>query len=210
VAGRRPSAAIPWALLVSGLAVLVWSGWAPYDRATWWAETLPATAAAVLLVVTYRRFPLSTVSYVLIWFFALILMLGGHWTYAKVPIGNWVRDALDLQRNPYDRFGHFFQGVIPAMVARELIMRTSALKGGGWLFTVSTAIGLAVSAVYEMVEWWFAVTFGGDAAADFLGSQGDIWDAQQDMLMALLGALSSQLLLGGLQRRQIEEITARS
>jgi putative membrane protein len=164
----------------------------------------------LLLVLTYSRFPLSTVSYALVWFFALILMVGGHWTYAEVPAGKWVQDWLGLERNHYDRFGHFFQGVIPAMLARELLVRTTPLKRGGWLFTVCTAVGLAASALYELVEWWFAETFGGAEAVRFLGSQGDVWDAQKDMFMALLGATSSLLLLSRLQQRQIDALSPRS
>jgi putative membrane protein len=206
----RRDARIPLALLASGLAALLWSGWDPKERGTWWAETLPAMAGALLLVLTYRRFPLSTVSYVLVWFFALILMVGGHWTYSEVPAGRWVGDALGLERNHFDRFGHFFQGVIPAMLARELLVRRTPLRRGGWLFTVCVALALAVSALYELVEWWFAETFGGAAAVRFLGSQGDVWDAQKDMLMALLGGVSSLLLLGRLQQRQIDALSPRS
>src|SRR5262245_24744503 len=117
----RRGAAIPLALLGSGLVALLWSGWAPVERGTWWAETTPALVGGAILVLTYRRFPLTTVSYVLVWFFALILMVGGHWTYAEVPVGKWVQEALGLARNHYDRFGHFFQGVIPAMLTRELL-----------------------------------------------------------------------------------------
>jgi putative membrane protein len=206
----RPSPRVPLALLVSALAVLAWSGWEPRERGTWWAETVPAMVGAVLLLLTYRRFRLSTVSYVLAWLFALILMVGGHWTYAEVPAGEWARDAFGLSRNHYDRFGHFFQGVIPAMLTRELLVRLTPVRSGGWLFTVCAAVGLAVSALYEMIEWWFAETFGGAEAVRFLGSQGDVWDAQKDMLMALLGAVSSLLLLSRWQQRQIDALETRS
>lgn len=196
------------AFLASGLAILAWSGFRPNGRLNWLMETLPAMVGGVLLVVTYRRFRFSTVSYGLAWFFAIILMIGGHYTYAEVPIGNWARDAFGLSRNHFDRLGHFFQGVIPAMFARELLVRTSPLRPGKWLFTVCVALALSISAAYELFEWQYAVTFGGQRANDFLGSQGDIWDAQKDMFMALCGAVTSLLLLGRLQDRQIEALVA--
>ena len=208
--GTAPAHRLPLALLASFVAALVVSGLAPYDRVTWWAETLPALAGALLLALTYRRLRLSTVSYTVAWLFALILVMGGHYTYARVPAGNWVKDALDLSRNHYDRLGHLFQGVVPALLARELLQRTSPLRPGGWLFTLCASLALAVSAVYELVEWAFAVLHGGEPAVDFLGSQGDAWDAQKDMLMAGLGGVLGQLLLGRLQRRQIERLEALS
>jgi putative membrane protein len=204
--GARPRR-LPLVLLVTGLAALVVSSWAPYDRTVWWAETLPVSVGALLLLLTYRRCPLSTVSYVIVWVFALILVVGGYYTYARVPLGEWAQDAFGLARNHYDRLGHFFQGVVPALLARELLVRTSGLRPGGWLFTACTSVALAVSALYELVEWVFAEVFGGPQAADFLGSQGDIWDAQKDMLMALLGAMSSLLLFGRLQQRQIDRLS---
>ncbi len=195
-------------LLVSGLATLVWSGLWPSGRFNWLMETLPAMVGGAIFVATYRRFRFSTVNYSLAWFFAIILMVGGHYTYAEVPIGNWVRDAFGLSRNHFDRLGHVFQGVIPAMFARELLLRTSPLRPGKWLFTVCVALALAISAAYELFEWQYAAIFGGERADDFLGSQGDIWDAQKDMFMALCGALASLLLLGRWQDRQVEEIAA--
>jgi len=190
-------------LLLSALGCLIWSGIRPAGQFNWLMETLPAIVGGLLLVVTYRRFRLTTVSYVLVWFFSLILMTGGHYTYADVPIGNWARDAFGLSRNHFDRFGHFFQGVIPAMLVRELLLRTSGLRRGKWLFVVSASVALSISAMYELFEWRYAVQFGGKQADDFLGSQGDIWDAQKDMWMALLGAVTSQLSLGWLQDRQL-------
>jgi putative membrane protein len=195
-----------WGLLVSGLVYFVWSGIAPNGRFNWLMETFPAMAGGIVLVATYRRFPLSDVNYALVWFFSLILMTGGHYTYAEVPIGNWFRDTFHLSRNHFDRAGHFFQGVIPAMLARELMLRTSPLKPGKWLFLCCTSIALAISAAYELFEWRYAVTFGGKQADDFLGSQGDIWDAQKDMFQALCGAVLSQLCLGRLQDRQIRSL----
>ena len=138
---------------------------------------------------------------------ALILMTGGHYTYANVPIGNWARDAFHMSRNHFDRFGHFFQGVIPAMLARELLLRTSTLTRGRWLFVLSSCVALSISAAYELFEWQYAVMFGGQRAADFLGSQGDPWDAQSDMFMALSGSIVAQLLFSRLQDKQIEKLT---
>lgn len=193
-------------LLVSGLAILVWSGLWPNGRFNWLMETLPAMVGGILLVAVYRRFQFSTVTYGLAWFFAIILMIGGHYTYAEVPIGNWARDTFQLSRNHFDRLGHFFQGVIPALFARELLLRTSPLRPGKWLFTVCVALALAISAVYELFEWQYAAHYGGERANDFLGSQGDIWDAQKDMFMALCGAMASLLLLGRWQDRQIGKL----
>jgi putative membrane protein len=192
------------ALLLSGLAFLAWSGLAPNGRFNWLMETLPAIIGAALLVWVYPRFRFTTIAFCLVWIFSLILMTGGHYTYAEVPIGNWARDTFGFSRNHFDRLGHFFQGVIPAMLARELLLRTSGLRPGKWLFTIAVCVALAISAAYELFEWRYAVAFGGQKAEDFLGSQGDIWDAQQDMCMALIGAIVSQVFLGKWQLRQMK------
>ena len=197
-------------LLLSALAVLVWSGLFPKERFTWLMEVFPAVIGGGLMLLTYRRFRFSTVTYTLAWLFALILMVGGHWTYAEVPIGNWARDAFGLSRNHFDRVGHFFQGVIPAMFARELLVRTSPLRPGKWLFFACVTMALAISAGYELFEWQYAVIFGGEQAESFLGSQGDMWDAQKDMFMALLGAITSLTLLGGIQDRQVRQIAVQA
>ena len=199
------SHALPLTLLALVSAALVLSGIGPYDRPTWWMETAPVMAALPLLALTYRRFPFTTVSYLLMAYFAVVLVVGGHYTYARVPVGNWVKDALDLSRNHYDRMGHVFQGVIPAMVGRELLLRTSGLRRGGWLFTCCTSLALAISALYELLEWGTAVV-AGDGSVAFLGTQGDPWDAQSDMLCALTGAIVSQLLLARLQDRQLARL----
>jgi putative membrane protein len=201
----RPSFRTHVALLASALAVLAWSGIAPAGRFNWLMETFPAMIGGIIMVATYRRFRLTTLVYALVWFFSLILMVGGHYTYAEVPVGNWARDLFHLQRNHFDRLGHFFQGVIPAMLARELLLRTSPLRPGKWLFAICVSIALAISASYELFEWRYAVTFGGQRAEDFLGSQGDFWDAQNDMAMALLGAIVSLLALGRWHTRQLEQ-----
>lgn len=197
-------------LLLTGIAFLVWSGIKPNGQFNWLMETLPAMIGGILLVAYYQKFRFTTTSYVLVWIFSLILMTGGHYTYAEVPVGNWARDAFGLSRNHFDRMGHFFQGVIPAMLARELLLRTSPLKAGKWLFVLCVSVAVAISAAYELFEWQYAVMFGGQQADDFLGSQGDIWDAQKDMFMALCGAVFAQLLLGRLQVRQMEAICSRS
>ncbi|MCE9590953.1 MAG: DUF2238 domain-containing protein [Planctomycetes bacterium] len=194
------------ALLLSAAAVLVWSAVAPHGRFNWLMETLPAMIGGAVFVAIYPRFRFTTVSYTLVWLFALILMVGGHYTYAEVPIGNWARDTFNLSRNDFDRVGHFFQGVVPAMLARELLIRTSPLRAGKWLFTLCASVALAISALYELFEWRYAVTFGGQAAADFLGSQGDIWDAQQDMSLALIGSIAAQLVFSRLQDRQLHAV----
>lgn len=169
------------------LALLV-SAIQPYDYYTWLLEVAPSLIALPILLLTYRRFRLSNVLYGLITFHALVLILGGHYTYARVPLGEWARDAFDLSRNHYDRFGHFVQGVTPVIVAREIVLRRSDLRRGALLSILCVCAALAVSAVYELVEWVAAVA-SGSAATEFLGTQGDPWDTQKDMGMALLGAL---------------------
>ncbi|WEN42248.1 Inner membrane protein YjdF [Thauera sp. GDN1] len=193
-------------LLILVLAALLASGVAPHDRGVWWAEVMPVLIALPILVLTARRFPLTPLTYGLIAFFALILILGGTYTYARVPIGFVVQDWFDLARNPYDRFGHFFQGVTPAILGRELLLRTSPLRPGKWLFALLSLSCLGISALYELIEWASAVFWGG-GAVEFLGTQGDPWDAQADMLMALLGAMLVQLLLAGTHDRQLARLT---
>jgi putative membrane protein len=203
-----PADRLPLALLLSGAVALLVSGWAPADRFNWWMETFPATLGGIVLLLTYRRMRLADVTYVVVWLFALILMTGGHWTYAKVPLGDWAKEAFGLSRNHFDRLGHFMQGVVPAMLARELLVRTSPLGPGRWLSFLCVAVALAVSASYELFEWGYAVAFGGEQAATFLGSQGDVWDAQHDMFAALLGSAAAVALLGGVQQRQIDAIAS--
>lgn len=193
-------------LLILVLAALLASSVAPHDRGVWWAEVMPVLIALPILVLTARRFPLTPLTYGLIAFFALILILGGTYTYARVPIGFVVQDWFDLARNPYDRFGHFFQGVTPALLGRELLLRTSPLRPGKWLFALLSLSCLGISALYELVEWASAVFWGG-GAVEFLGTQGDPWDAQADMLMALMGAMLAQWLLTGTHDRQLARLT---
>jgi putative membrane protein len=188
-------------LALTVLALLV-SGIQPYDRATWWLEVAPVLIAVPVLLATGKAFPLTPLLYRLIFLHALVLILGGHYTYARVPLGFWVQDLFDLARNHYDRLGHVMQGFVPALVAREVLLRRSPLVPGRWLFFLVTCVALAISATYELVEWGVAV-IAGEGAVEFLGTQGDPWDSQWDMFLALLGALAAQLLLVRVHDRQL-------
>ena len=176
---------------------LVASGIAPYDRVTWLMEVLPVLIAFPVLAATYRRFPLSDLLYVLIALHALVLIVGGAYTYARVPFGFWLQDAFDLARNPYDRIGHFMQGFVPALAAREILLRTGQVRGRSMAAFLSICVALAVSAFYELVEWWAALALG-QGADEFLGTQGDQWDTQWDMFMAMIGAVAATTLLSRL------------
>lgn len=194
--------ALPAALLAVVAVALVASGIRPHDRLTWFLEVLPVLIAAPLLVATHRSFPLTPLLYWLIAIHSLVLILGGHYTYARVPLGFWIQDWFDLSRNHYDRIGHVMQGVGPAIVARELLLRTSPLAPGKWLFTIVLFTVLGVSATYEFVEWWAALA-SEEASAAFLGTQGDPWDTQWDMFLAGCGAIAAQFLFERLHDRQI-------
>ena len=189
-------------LSVLTLAALFASGVNPYDRLTWVLETLPVMIALPLLLLTHHRFPLTPLVVRLLFVHGLILMLGGHYTYARVPVGFWVQEAFDLARNHYDRLGHLAQGFIPAMLAREILLKQTPLRPGGWLFFLTTSVILAFSACYEFIEWWAALAIGADADA-FLATQGDVWDTQWDMFLALIGAMTAQLLLARAHDRQL-------
>jgi putative membrane protein len=172
---------------------------------TWVLEVFPVIVAVPLLIATRRRFPLTMLAYALIAVHAIILMIGGRYTYAEVPLFNWIRDAFHLARNHYDRLGHFAQGFVPAIVAREVLLRRTPLRRGGWLFFLVTCVCLAISAVYELIEWSAAAS-SGSAADAFLGTQGDPWDTQKDMLLAGFGAIVSQLTLARAHDRQIDAL----
>ena len=187
------------ALVAVAMAV---SGWAPYDRATWLLEVFPVLIAAPLLMATRKRFPFTRLVYALIAGHALILILGGAYTYARVPLGFWLQDLFHFQRNPYDRIGHLAQGFVPALVAREILLRLAVVRGRGWLFFLVACVCLAISACYEFIEWGAALAFG-QGSEEFLATQGDPWDTQSDMAMALIGALAAQSLLGRWHDRQI-------
>jgi putative membrane protein len=204
----RPDDRLPLALLLLAAAVTALSFVGARDPGTWLMEVAPSLVALPLLAATRRRFPLTPLAYVLIAVHATILAVGGHYTYAEVPLGFWVRDALGLARNHYDRLGHLAQGFVPAIVARELVVRTSPLRPGRWLFALVTLSVLGISACYELVEWWAAVSLGQGADA-FLGSQGDPWDTQWDMFTALCGALLAQLSLGRLHAGQLARLERR-
>lgn len=184
------------------LAVLVWSAIEPYDRLTWWMEVSPALAGFAVIAMTRRRFPLTELVYILILIHAIILMVGGHYTYAEVPIGDWLRDFNGGDRNNYDKLGHLAQGFIPALIAREILIRNEVVTRRGWLSFLVLCIVLAISAFYELIEWWAAL-ISQEAADSFLGTQGYVWDTQSDMMWALCGAILSLLLLSRLQDRQI-------
>ena len=194
----------PWLILASVLlvALLALSGLAPYDRLTWLMEVLPVMLALPILWLSYRRMPLSTLVYGCIFLHALVLMAGGTYTYARVPLGFWLADWLDLQRNPYDKIGHLFQGFVPALVAREILLRGRFVQGRRMLAFLVICVVLAISACYELIEWAAALAMG-QGADEFLGTRGDPWDTQSDMFAALLGALLALVLLSGLQDRQI-------
>jgi len=206
-AGPRPRAELIWLFGIT-IAALIVAGIEPHDRVTFFLETFPVILALPILYATRRRFPLTPLLYRLTFLHALILILGGHYTYAEVPLGDWLKEAFDFSRNHYDRIGHIAQGFIPAILAREILLRTSPLRPGKWLFATVTAFCLGFSAFYELIEWWAAVLGGAEADA-FLATQGDVWDTQWDMFLALLGCLASQILLAGVHDRQLARLRER-
>jgi putative membrane protein len=195
-------------LLALVVALLAWSGVAPADFLTWLMEVVWVLAAIPLLVATYRRAPLTRLLYWLVAGHCVLLIVGGHYTYAEVPLGFWVRDAFELSRNHYDRLGHFVQGFVPAIIAREVLLRNTPLRPGGWLFYLCVAAALSFSAFFEMIEWWAALVWGGAADA-FLATQGDVWDTQWDMFLALCGAIVSLSLFSRLHDRQLAALARR-
>jgi putative membrane protein len=190
------------ALLLVGVAILAWSAWKPHDYFTWILEVFPAIIAGVVLTALYPRFRFTSLVYVLILIHAAILMIGGHYTYAEMPLFSWLRDEFHLARNYYDRLGHVAQGFVPAIIVREILIRNAVVTGRRWLFFIVCSIALAVSACYEFFEWWVAVASGSGADA-FLATQGDVWDTQWDMFMALCGAFVAQLTLAGVHDQQL-------
>ena len=185
--------------------VLIWSGIHPKDYLIWFLEVAPALAGFIAVSVTYKKFRLTTLAYTLILIHCVILMIGGHYTYAEVPLFDWIRDYFDLARNNYDKVGHLAQGFIPAIIAREILIRKSIINGMAWQNFIIVCICLALSAFYELIEWWVAI-FSGESADAFLGAQGYVWDTQSDMALALLGAISALVLLSGVHDRQINRI----
>lgn len=200
---------IPTVLLAATGLVLVLSGIGPTDRLTWLLEVSPIIIGVPLLVATYRRFPLSRLVYVFLFLHAVALAVGGHYTYAEVPLGFWAQDMFDLSRNHYDRLGHFAQGFVPALLAREILIRTSPLGGSRWLGFLVVCFCLAFSAFYEMLEWWSAVALG-QSADRFLATQGDVWDTQWDMFLALVGACMAVVLLRRAHDRSMARVNGGS
>lgn len=196
---------LPLVLLLLVLAMLLWSAIQPKDRFTWWLEVAPVLIALPLMIATARRFPLTPLLYAAVAAHMIILMVGGHYTYAEMPLFNWLRDAFGLARNHYDRVGHLAQGFVPALAAREILLRKTPLKPGAWLFVLVTCVCLAISAAYELIEWGVAEASGDEAVA-FLATQGDPWDTQKDMALALLGSILAQLALARLQDRQLARL----
>lgn len=194
-------------LSLAFFAAAAWSASSPRDKFTWWLEVLPALAGFAILAATRRRFPFTSLVYILIFLHALILLVGGHYTYEHVPLFDWVRDTFGLARNNFDRVGHFAQGFVPAMITREILLRRTPLQRGGWLFFLVFCVCMTISASYELIEWRVSVATGsaGDA---FLGTQGDPWDTQEDMATALIGAVLAQLTLARLQDRQLQRLLA--
>jgi putative membrane protein len=190
------------ALLIGVTAVLAWSACKPNDRLTWWLETLPGMAGLIVLAATYTRFRLTTLCYIFIALHICLLCVGGHYTYAHEPVFNWLRDTFHWHRNYYDRLGHFAQGFVPALIARELFIRLRVFSRPGWMPFVVLCVCLAISACYEFIEWWTAL-LSGSASTEFLATQGDVWDTQADMFMALIGATCALLFAAPLQDRQL-------
>ena len=188
-------------------SVLIWSGINPKDYLTWLLETAPAMMAFIVLMATRQRFPLTGLAYGLMLVLSLILMIGGHYTYAEVPLFEWLKEAFHQDRNNFDKLGHFAQGFVPAIIAREIIMRNNVLKNTNWLNFFVISICLAISAFYELIEWWVALV-SKEAAESFLGTQGYVWDTQSDMALALLGAMVALVTLKQVHDRQIRELMA--
>jgi putative membrane protein len=193
--------------LVIFFSVLIWSGINPKDYLTWLLETAPAMMAFIVLMATRQRFPLTDLTYGLILFLSLILMIGGHYTYAEVPLFDWFKDVFNQDRNNFDKAAHFAQGFVPAIIAREIIIRNQVLKKTSWLNFFVICICLAISAFYELIEWWVAI-ISKEAAESFLGTQGYVWDTQSDMALALLGAMVALVTLKQTHDRQLSELLA--
>ena len=201
----RPRRILPPILLAVVVLALVLTGIRPYDRLTWLLEVFWVILGIPLILLTWRKFPLTSLLCGLLAVHALILIMGGYYTYARTPLGFWIQDLFGFERNPYDRIGHFAQGFVPAILVRELLVRLSPLRGSRWLGPLVVCACLAFSAFFEMIEWWSAL-IGGSAADDFLATQGDVWDTQWDMFLALVGAIVSLLLLSRLHDRQLRRL----
>lgn len=203
---QRQNALIASVLIL--ITILTLSGHHPYDRLTWLMEVAPVMIALPLMAATYKKFPLTTLLYALIFVHALILIGGGAYTYARVPLGFWLQDMLGTVRNPYDKIGHFAQGFVPFLVAREILWCGGYVTGRRMLAFLSVCVVMTVSSFYELVEWWAALAMG-QGADEFLGTQGDEWDTQADMFFALVGAVAAMLMLSRLHDRQMERFANR-
>jgi putative membrane protein len=190
------------ALLLGVAIVFIWSGIQPYDRLTWWLEVFPTIIGTIVLAATYRRFRFTTLTYTLIAVHMSILCVGGHYSYARVPLGEWARDFFHWHRNHYDRLGHFAQGFVPAMIAREIFIRLNILNRKRWMPFLILSVCMFISAFYEFIEWWTALA-SGSAATEFLATQGDVWDTQEDMLLAFIGATCALVFMARWQDRQL-------
>ncbi|HED11133.1 MAG TPA: DUF2238 domain-containing protein [Caldithrix abyssi] len=187
------------------MAVLIWSGINPRDTFTWFLEVVPALIGLIVLILSYKSFPLTPMLYILILIHSIILMIGGHYTYAEVPFFDYLKELTGMARNNYDKVGHFAQGFIPAMIVREIVRRKKIINGGGWQFFFIISSVLAMSAFYELIEWWVAIA-SGEGAEAFLGTQGYVWDTQSDMMFALIGAVAALLTLGKVHDRQLARV----
>ena len=201
----KPSSSLI-AAAVSLVGLLAWSGLAPFDRPTWALEVLPVIIALAVMIPTWRRFPLTSLLYFCIFLHAVVLIVGGTYTYARVPFGFQLADLLGIERNPYDKIGHFFQGFVPALVAREIFLRSAYINGRRMLNFLVLCVVLAISAFYELIEWWVAELIGQNAD-EFLATQGYVWDTQSDMLFALIGAIAALVCLSRWHDRQIARLT---
>jgi len=191
--------------LVIFFSIVVWSLIKPYSYLTWFLEVIPVIATFILLAVLYKRFRFTNINYWLILINYIILLIGAHYTYERVPLFNFLKEFFELSRNNYDKVGHLAQGFIPALAVRELLLRTSPLRPGKWLFFIVVSVALAFSAFYELLEWWSALSMG-DASNDFLGTQGDVWDTQSDMFFALIGAILGQILFRNYIDKKVSDI----
>jgi len=194
-----------WILIMIFFAGLIWSGIRPHDYFTWMLEIFPAVAGFVILALTFKKFQFTYLTYIFIVIHCYILFVGGHYTYAEVPLFDWVREVFHQSRNNYDKVGHFAQGFIPAMIVRELFIRKAVVKKGGWMSFLTVCVCLSISALYEFIEWLVAI-LSGESAESFLGTQGYIWDTQSDMLYAAIGAVCMVVLLGGIQNREVRKL----
>lgn len=199
----------PTILLLLFIAGLIWSGIAPKEMFTWLLEVFPAIIGAAVLIITRKSFPFTTLVYTCIFIHACILCVGGHYTYAEVPVFDWLKEALDQSRNNYDKIGHFAQGFVPALIIRELFIRKEVVIKKGWLNFIVVCICMAISAAYELLEW-FVSLFSGEAGDAFLGTQGYVWDTQSDMLYATIGAIAALLFLSSTQNKQIKRFMIKS